>query len=369
MTSPGGEPTADSPQNPEGDIQGAYEQFVSTVTKARESGSVLNIVGGGTKSFYGRKVAGDPLETRAYRGIVEYEPAELVITARAGTSLQQVDRTLAAENQMLAFEPPCFGDNSTIGGVVAAGLSGPRRPYGGAVRDAVLGVKVMPGTAEALSFGGQVMKNVAGYDVSRLMTGAMGTLGLLLVVSIRVAPRPVSESTAVWELSEDRARERMVDLARRPWPVSGMSYDSGFLRVRLSGHPDAVREAEVALAPDSSESTIHWRGLRDQTLPFFKTSEPVWRLSVLPAADLLPLDGDWLLDWGGSVRWLKSRESTDRIRAAAKSAGGHATVFRGGREDSPFTPLDAVNLRLHRRLKQAFDPQGIFNPGRMYAEL
>ena len=146
--------------------------------------------GGGTKSFYGRKVVGDPLETRAYRGVVEYEPAELVITVRAGTSLQQVDRTLAAENQMLAFEPPCFGNNSTIGGVVAAGLSGPRRPYGGAVRDAVLGVKVMPGSAEALSFGGQVMKNVAGYDVSRLMTGAMGTLGLLLVVSIRVAPRP-----------------------------------------------------------------------------------------------------------------------------------------------------------------------------------
>jgi len=369
MTSPGGEPTADSTRQSDADVQGTYEQFVSMVTKAGESGRGINIIGGGTKSFYGREVAGDPLETSAYRGIVEYEPAELVITARAGTSLQQVDRALAAENQMLAFEPPCFGENSTIGGVVAAGLSGPRRPYGGAVRDAVLGVTVMPGSGEALNFGGRVMKNVAGYDVSRLMTGAMGTLGLLLVVSIRVAPRPESECTAVWRITEDDAHKRMIELARRPWPVSGMSYADECLRVRLSGHPEAVREAEIALAPDASESTTHWRDLRDQTLPFFQTSDPVWRLSVLPAAASLPLEGDWLWDWGGSVRWLKSEEPTDRIRAAASSAGGHATAFRGSRDDSPFTPLDAVNLRVHHRLKRTFDPQGIFNPGRMYAGL
>lgn len=368
METPGGG-SAGSARALDGDVQQVYEKFVSMVSKARESGAPLNIVGGGTKAFYGRPLAGDPLETSAYRGIVAYEAAELVLTVHAGTPLVLVQEILAAENQMLAFEPPCFGRKSTIGGVIAAGLSGPRRPYAGAVRDAVLGVAVMASSAETLRFGGQVMKNVAGYDVSRLMAGAMGTLGLLLDVSIRVAPQPPCECTLVWKLDQAGAHQRMIDLARRPWPVTAMSFDGELLRVRMSGHGDAVHDAEVNLAPEATEPAGYWRELRDQTLPFFQSPERLWRLSVLPAAAPLQLTGDWLWEWGGACRWLKSREPAARIRAAAQAAGGHATLFRGGGEDSPFMPLDDVNLRLHRRLKKIFDPDGIFNPGRLYAGL
>lgn len=352
-----------------GDVQGVYEQLAATVRAARETGTALNIVGGGTKSFYGRRADGTSLPTAAYDGIVEYEASELVITLRAGTSLRRVEETLAGENQMLAFEPPCFGAESTIGGVVAAGLSGPRRPYAGAVRDAVLGVAVMPSTGELLSFGGRVMKNVAGYDVSRLMAGAMGTLGLLLIVSLRVGPRPQSERTFVWQLDERAARARMIELGRRPWPLGGVSFDGEFLRVRMSGHAAAVDNAELCLAPDRTEPGAYWDALKNHTLPFFQSSAPLWRLSVLPAATRMELAGDWLWDWGGGCRWLKSEEPNDRIRAAARAAGGHATLFRGGPDDEPFAPLDPLALRIHQRLKQTFDPERIFNPGRMYGGL
>ncbi len=368
LNSPNGKHAAGCARSLRGDVEGAYEKIVAVISKARESSGPLNIVGGGTKAFYGRPAVGVPLETGGYSGIAEYEPAELVITVRAGTSLQSVEQTLAAENQMLAFEPPSFGAECTIGGMVAAGLSGPRRPYGGAVRDAMLGVTIMTGSAEPLNFGGQVMKNVAGYDVSRLMTGAMGTLGLLLAVSLRVAPRPQSESTLVWAGTAG-VRERMIDIARRPWPVSAMSFDGEFLRVRLSGHTGAVREAQLALAPDTTVSNTYWRELKDQTLPFFQSNEPLWRLVVLPAATPLQLEGDWLWDWGGACRWLKSGEPAARIRTAAQAAGGHATLFRADGDDAPFTELDRVKLRVHRRLKKALDPQGIFNPGRLYTDL
>jgi glycolate dehydrogenase FAD-binding subunit len=354
---------------PGGDTKDAYERFVSTVRQSRESRVPINIVGGGSKAFYGRIAVGGTLETSEYSGIVDYEASELVITVRAGTPLRRVEEALAAERQMLAFEPPCFGNACTIGGVIAAGLSGPRRPYAGAVRDAMLGVAVMSSSAQCLSFGGRVMKNVAGYDVSRLMAGAMGTLGLLLEFSIRVAPRPEYEATLVWQLAAAEAHARMIAMARQPWPVSASSFDGECLRVRMSGHADAVREAEVKLAPDASESTAYWGELRDQTLAFFESPEPLWRLSVQPAAAPLALEGEWLWEWGGALRWLQSREPAERIRAAARAAAGHATLFRGGSEDSPFMPLDGVTLRLHRRLKQAFDPEGIFNPGRMYVEL
>jgi glycolate oxidase FAD binding subunit len=352
-----------------GGVESVHEQITATVRKAGESGAPLNIVGGGTKAFYGRRAAGAPLATSAYRGIVEYEASELVITVRAGTTLQLVEQTLAEENQCFSFEPPSFGSGCTVGGVVAAGLSGPRRPYAGAVRDAVLGVTVLSSSAEPLRFGGQVMKNVAGYDVSRLMAGAMGTLGLLLAVSLRVAPRPERECTLLWELPEARAHERMRAIARRPWPVSAMSFDGRFLRARLSGHAETVRDAEIKLDPEAIATTDYWRELNNQTLSFFQSSEPLWRLSVAPAAELPPLAGDWLWDWGGACRWVKSREPAARIREAARLGGGHATLFRGDAGDAPFAPLDRVSLKIHRRLKKTFDPEGIFNPGRLYAEL
>lgn len=359
--------SANSAQPAHGDLKDVYDNFVGIVTKAREAHDPLNIVGGSTKTFYGRDPVGKPLETRAFSGIIDYEASELVVTVRTGTPLAEVEAVLAAEGQMLGFEPPHFGARGTIGGVVAAGLSGPRRPYGGAVRDAVLGVVVMSSHAERLRFGGQVMKNVAGYDVSRLMAGAMGTLGLLLEVSLRVAPQPHDERTMSWQVDEAGAHQRMIQLARHPWPLSAMSFDGELLRVRMSGHRDAVHDAEVSLAPEAIESAIHWHDLRDHKLPFFQSSEPLWRLSILPAAAPLPVAGTWLWDWGGACRWLKSADSAQRIRAAAQAAGGHATLFRGGAEDSPFTPLDPVSRRLHHRIKKIFDPDDIFNPGRMYA--
>lgn len=369
MDSSTGQRKPDAKLAADGDVQRANDQFVEQIRHAKESRTPLDIVGGGSKKFYGRPITGQPLETSGYSGVVEYEAAELVITVRAGTRLVDVERTLAEQGQILAFEPPHFGTSSTIGGVIAAGLSGPRRPYAGAVRDAVLGITVMTSNAESLSFGGQVMKNVAGYDVSRLMTGALGTLGLLLAVSIRVGPRAQSERTLVWELDEAGAHKRMIALARQSWPITAMSFDGNFLRVRIAGHAAAVAEAELSLAPDATEAGEYWLELRDQTLPFFRSPEPLWRLSLPPACASIDLEGEWLWDWGGACRWLKSRASVEKIRNLATHAGGHATLFRGVDNDSPFTPLDAVSLRIHRRLKETFDHERIFNPGRMYADI
>lgn len=292
-----------------------------------------------------------------------------MITVRAGTRLVDVERTLADQDQILPFEPPHFGPESTIGGVIAAGLSGPRRPYAGAVRDAVLGVRVMTSNAESLNFGGQVMKNVAGYDVSRLMTGAMGTLGLLLLVSIRVAPRPQDERTAVWEMTEVEAHNRILTLARQSLPITAMCFDGHLLRVRIAGTNAAVIDAERILAPDSIEPSSYWQELRDQRLLFFQSSDPLWRLSLPPASKSIGLPGKWLWDWGGACRWLISASSADQIRRLTSATGGHATLFRSEVNESPFTPLGAVNLRVHRRLKETFDPARIFNPGRMYADI
>jgi len=351
------------------DINSEEEHFVGQIRRAKESGTPLEIVGGATKRFYGRPVTGEQLVTTGNRGIVEYEAPELVITVRAGTRLVDVERTLAEQGQILPFEPPQFGHESTIGGVIAAGLSGPRRPYAGAVRDAVLGVRVMTSTAESLNFGGQVMKNVAGYDVSRLMTGAMGTLGLLLLVSIRVAPRPQCERTAVWEMTEVDAHKRMLALARQSLPITAVCFDGNLLRVRIAGTDSAVIDAERTLAPDSIEPVSYWQELRDQRLPFFRSSDPLWRLSLPPASKSIDLPGKCLWDWGGACRWLISDAPADQIRRLASATGGHATLFRSESNESPFTPLGAVNLRIHRRLKKTFDPARIFNPGRMYADI
>jgi glycolate oxidase FAD binding subunit len=351
-----------------GDASGVLEGFAEQITHAREAGGALSIVGGGTKSFYGRTSTGAPLTTGDFHGIVEYEPAELVVTALAGTRLDALAAVLAGERQMLAFEPPSFGAASTIGGVVAAGLSGPRRPYAGAVRDCVLGIELMTADAAVLRFGGQVMKNVAGYDVSRLMAGSLGTLGLLLSVSLKVLPLPENERTLVWRLSPGEARRLMLDIGRKPWPVSAMAYAADTLRVRLSGSADAVDEAAAALSADAGENDDYWRDLNDQRLDFFDDSAPLWRLSVPPAAARISLPGMWLCDWGGALRWLKSAEPAAVIREHTRAVGGHATLFRG-HDEMPFTPLDKVNATIHRRLKAAFDPAGIFNPGRLYADL
>jgi glycolate oxidase FAD binding subunit len=395
--------------------------WAEQVKAAASQGGKLHLAGGGTKNFYGREMdPGEVLDTRPYAGVVSYEPTELVITARAGTPLTELEATLAESGQMLAFEPPHFGGLlsspasappprggialpfgssggaqaprnpacapwgegsgqasapllklATLGGAVAAGLSGPRRAAAGALRDYVLGVKLMDGRGEVLSFGGQVMKNVAGYDVSRLVAGSLGTLGLILEVSLKVLPRPVAEATLSFELDEATALSRLNAWGGQPLPISASAWLGGVLHLRLSGAAAAVEAAHrrlggEALAPEAAAAL--WQGLREQRADFFDQAGPLWRLSLPSTATAAGL-GPQLLEWGGAQRWLVSERPAAEIRQRAAALGGHATLFRGGdRRGEVFTPLAPALLAIHRRLKRAFDPAGVFNPGRMYPE-
>jgi glycolate oxidase FAD binding subunit len=347
-------------------------QLQDRVRAAVAAATPLCIVGGDSKAFYGRAPIGERVELGEHRGIVNYEPTELVISARAGTPLRLIEDTLAGEQQMLAFEPSHFGEAATLGGTIACNLSGPRRPYAGAARDFVLGTRVINGKAEVLAFGGEVMKNVAGYDVSRLMTGAMGTLGILLEISLKTLPRPEVELTLAQSLPVQDALERMHAWGRLPLPISATCYDGSQLLVRLSGTAGAVDAARGRIGGDAIEAGDSlWEGLREHRHPFFASERPLWRLSLASTTPPLALQGDWLYEWGGAQRWLASEEPAAAVHAAAKQAGGHATLYRNmaAAREAIFQPLPAELMTLHKRLKQAFDPAGIFNPGRMYPEL
>ncbi len=330
----------------------------------------LKIVGGGSKAFYGRSIAGQELAVSGHRGVVNYEPTELVITVRGGTPLAEVEATLSERGQMLAFEPPHFAPEATIGGIMACGLSGPRRPYVGAARDFMLGVRVLTGRGEILRFGGEVMKNVAGYDVARLMVGALGTLGVLLEVSLKVLPKPAEEVTIMHSATVSQALEMLNRWASQPLPLSGGCCDGDLLCLRLSG---AAAGVDAARAKVGGELLVdgggHWESLREQTHSFFRTDTPLWRLSVPPSTAPPQLSGEWFYDWGGAQRWLKTDETADRIRQVVTAVGGHATLFRGGdRTSEIFHPLSKPLTMLHGNLKRAFDPQGVFNVGRMYRD-
>ncbi len=338
----------------------------------------LAIRGGGSKDFYGAPMpAAAVLDMTPCAGVVAYEPKELVLTVRAGTPLAEVQRVLAAERQMLPFEPPHFGgfdpadasrSRATIGGAVGAGLSGPRRPYAGAVRDFVLGVRIVNGKGEALAFGGRVIKNVAGYDVSRLMAGALGTLGVITEVSFKVLPQPVVETTLAFELDEGAATERANRWAGQPLPLSATAWQDGVLRVRLSGAEVAVAAAKAKIGgSEQADGAAYWEDLREHRLPFFAGEAPLWRLSVPQTTEPLAHGQPQLVEWGGGVRWLRGNPDPLDIRSTVERAGGHATLFRGGDKSlGVFHPLKPALAKIHRRLKDAFDPAGILNPGRMY---
>jgi glycolate oxidase FAD binding subunit len=343
-------------------------ELIERVQTASAERRALRIVGGNTKAFYGRAGNGEPLEMAGHRGVIAYAPSELAITARAGTPLAEIEALLAEHGQMLAFEPPLFGATSTIGGMVAAGLSGPRRPFAGAVRDHVLGVKVLDGQGRALRFGGTVFKNVAGFDAFRLMAGAMGCLGALLEVSLRVAPRPYAEASRVAECDWSAARGIIGALMRSPTPLSGAFCDGERLHLRFEGAEAAVRAAARVAGGESGSAKV-WDDLRHMRLGLLAAPR-LWRLSVPWAAELAGLGGQWLWDWGGAQRWLISDAPASDIRAEAARVGGHATLFRGALAgEEVFTPLPASLLALHQRLKAALDPAGVFNPGRMYEGL
>lgn len=345
------------------------EYFREQVLAAAGRKAALRIRGGGTKDWYGQRLDGEILDTRGYKGIVDYEPTELVITARCGTPLAEIESALAERNQMLAFEPPHFGYNATFGGAIASGLSGPRRANSGAVRDFVLGAKVMDGKGEVLNFGGQVMKNVAGYDVSRLMAGSLGTLGLLLEVSVKVLPCAVRETTLRFEIDEIAALRKLNEWGGQPLPVSASCWHNGVLALRLSGAQAAVDAAVRSLGGEVVENADQlWQSLREQQHPFFDGDEPLWRLSVPSTTSALVLKGPQLIEWGGAQRWLRApSDAASSIRATVAAAGGHATLFRGGDKSvGVFQPLAPAVARIHERMKAAFDPSNVFNPGRMY---
>lgn len=335
----------------------------------------LLIRGGGSKAFYGGDPRGEILDTRGHAGIVAYEPTELVITARGGTPLAEIEAALAAKGQFLAFEPPEYASDAsplaTVGGVVAAGLSGPRRATAGAVRDFVLGVRLLDGNARELNFGGRVMKNVAGYDVPRLIAGSLGTLGVILEVSLKVLPRPVAEATLRFELPQAKAIGAMNAWAGQPLPISATCWSDDLLTVRLSGAQAAVAAAKAKLGGEEvAGAAAFWHDLRDQRLAFFAGDEPLWRVSIPSTAP--PLFRAPLIEWSGSQRWLRGGDAP-AIRVAASQAGGHATLFRGGSGDERscgvFWPLSPPLMQIHRQLKAAFDPRGVFNPGRLYPDL
>ncbi|MBL8478170.1 MAG: glycolate oxidase subunit GlcE [Sterolibacteriaceae bacterium] len=332
----------------------------------------LRLRGGGSKDFYGGLISGDVLDTAGHAGIVSYEPTELVITARCGTPLAELESALATRRQCLACEPPHFGA-ATVGGAVAAGLAGPRRAAVGGMRDFVLGVKLMDGEGRVHRFGGEVMKNVAGFDVSRLIAGSLGTLGLVLEVSLKVLPVPPGDASLRFEMPQDKALEALNRWAGQPLPLVANCWQDGVLTLRLSGAQAAVSAACARLggeAIDGIEALAFWQGLREQDAEFFAGDVPLWRLSVPSVAPPLDLPGTTLIEWGGAQRWLRGDVDPLRIRELATRVGGHATLFRGGdKAAGVFAPLQPALMEVHRRLKQSFDPYGVFNLGRMYPEL
>ncbi|MBI3916958.1 MAG: glycolate oxidase subunit GlcE [Betaproteobacteria bacterium] len=348
------------------------DQLAASIREAAARGTPLRIVGGGTKDFYGGALRGETLATSAYRGIVEYDPTELVITARAGTPLAEIEGALREKRQMLAFEPPHFGATTTLGGCVAAGLSGPRRACAGAVRDFVLGVRMLDGNGRDLHFGGRVMKNVAGYDVSRLMAGSLGTLGLILEASLKVLPLPPAEATLHLKCAEAEALALMNEWAGKPLPITATAFRNDDLGVRLSGAGAAVEAAAKRIGGTRVDTMLagsFWNGIREQTDAWFSDARPLWRLSVKSTTPPLDLPGSQLIEWGGALRWLKTDAEARTIRETAARARGHATLFRGGdKAAGVFQPLSTPLMKIHQRLKQSFDPAGILNPGRMYPE-
>jgi len=362
-------------------MEPALQTLCDQIRAASADAAPLRIRGGGTKDFYGQALHGEPLELGALSGITDYAPSELVVTLRAGTPLAELEAVLAEKNQCLPFEPPHFGPRATVGGMVAAGLSGPARASVGAVRDHVLGCTLINGRGELLTFGGQVMKNVAGYDVSRLMVGAMGTLGVLTELSLKVLPRAPAEATLRFEMDEDAALRQLNVWGGQPLPLNASCWvrDAGapLLFVRLRGAVAAVEAACATLGgvPQTSASVADdWEACREHRLPFFADppawDQCLWRVSVPQTAPALGLPHPQLIEWHGALRWLWAPASAaGAIRARALALGGHATLFRAaGVSDKGvgvFQPLAAPLARIHQNLRQQFDPAGIFNPGRI----
>lgn len=363
-----------------GALSPSLQQLRDQLLAAREDQRHVCVDGNHSKAFYGQPDnEGELLSILKHTGIIQYDPAELVITARAGTPLQEIEATLAKQGQMLACEPPAFGD-ATLGGMLGAGLSGPRRPYAGSLSDQVLGCRIMNGRGDVLGFGGRVMKNVAGYDLSRLMVGSMGCLGIILEATLKVVPMPAGELTLRFGVEEQGVAAFINLLRRNSLPVTASSHDGEWLRVRFSGG-----DSELAALPSqldrltgfvdrkAEDQDDYWLQLKEHKLPFFSAQRNLWRLSVPAATKPLPVPGTGLIEWGGALRWLASDAPANDIFELAARHGGHATLFRadsyrGADVTRRFQPLQPALLSWHKSLKAAFDPDNLLNVGRMYPE-
>lgn len=364
------------------------QQLIEQIDTARAEGRKLNIVGRGSKTFLGREAVGDPIGIAEHSGVVDYQPVELVMTVRAGTTVADIEAVLDEQGQMLSFEPPGFGGHASIGGTLACNLSGPARPWGGSVRDMVLGLRLINGHSEHLRFGGQVMKNVAGYDVTRLQAGAMGTLGVITEISLKVLPKPATTLTLVQSMDAQEAILTMSRMAGKAKPVTAACWLNNKFYLRLAGAGSAVDGAAAQLLSDRTGSAEvlenadqFWHSLREQQLPFFAGDAPLWRFSLKSSADHFLPEANWLIDWGGAQRWLRVDGLPDdcnqhgghdqsALEKMATTANGQTALFRGGdrRGDVFHSQPDALKV-IHKRLKSSFDPDGLFNPGRLYSWL
>jgi glycolate oxidase FAD binding subunit len=357
----------------------ALARLVDQVQTARAAKGRLRIVGGGTKDFYGNAPRGEPLDVKPLAGISNHEPSELVVTVRGGTVLDELEAALAEHGQGLAFEPPRYVARGTVGGMVAAGLAGPARAAAGGVRDHVLGATLLNGRGQVLTFGGQVMKNVAGYDVSRALAGSMGTLGVVCEVSLKVLPLPVASATLRFECDQAEALKRLAAWGGQPLPITASAWWAGMLVLRLAGASAAVEAAGRTLGGEPIDAPLagaFWRGLRDHGDEFFATAAKavdqgsvLWRLSLPQTAAPIALQGEQLIEWGGAQRWLVTRADAAMVREAAEKAGGHATLFRAqDKRVGAFHPLAPTAARIQHELMDAFDPDRVFDRARLWPD-
>ena len=345
------------------------QSLCETVKSAYSSKQALSIQGANSKLFYGNHIDAFEVSTVDLNGIIEYQPSELYLTAYAGTTLHTIEQTLAEHHQMLSFEPPSYSDSGTLGGVVACGLSGPRRPYADAIRDCILGTNIINGKGEYLSFGGKVMKNVAGYDVSRLMCGALGTLGILTQVSIKVLPKPKFEVTLTFEFNQEAALKHLHQWLNSLIPISATYFANNQLWIRIAGLENSVEKIHQQLGGELIPSSdLFWQAIKNHQHEFFQSDMPLWRCIVPHNTTSVGIEGDSCFEWHGGLRWIKSHEPYEKVVTACQSLRGHATLFRAPYDTVDcFSPMNDQLKKLHLSLKHAFDPAGILNPRRMYS--
>jgi glycolate oxidase FAD binding subunit len=352
------------------------QSFGACIAEAHAASRPLRLRGAGTKDFYGEHCEGDVLDLSHYQGIVDYDPSELVLTARCGTRLSVIESLLSQNRQCVAFEPPAFAGDPTLGGIVAAGLSGPQRVRAGAARDFVLGAALIAIDGELLHFGGRVMKNVAGFDVARLLCGSLGILGPIVEVSMKVLPLPRAQQTLCFEMSALQALQAFNTWAGKPLPICASAWIDNRAWIRLAGAPAALAAACKQLGGEPIDASIAlrwWQSVRDHTHDFFRGIGMLWRVSLPPTAAPWQIAAspviDPFIEWGGALRWYAQDLPASRLRAEAAALGGTASLWHGGAPGQRFHPLDPAVLKIHRQLKAQFDPHRIFNRGRLVADL